>query len=113
MQPEPVPLGLTFDDVLLVPRRSPVERRAEVDPRTLLARGVELSIPIVSANMDAVTESEMAIAMAREGGIGIVHRFLPIEQQVAEVRRVKRAESIVIEQPYTIRPHQTLRDAVA
>ncbi|MFN3286359.1 MAG: IMP dehydrogenase [bacterium] len=108
-----MPLGLTFDDVLLVPRRSPVESRAQVDTRTRLARGVELAVPIVSANMDAVTESEMAIAMAREGGIGIIHRFLPVDQQVAEVRRVKRAESIVIEQPYTIRPDQTLREAVA
>jgi len=104
---------LTFDDVLLIPRRSPVESRAEVDTRTQLARGIELSVPIVSANMDAVTESEMAIAMAREGGLGIIHRFLPTDQQVAEVRRVKRAESIVIEQPYTIRPDQTLREAVA
>lgn len=110
---EGVPLGLTFDDVLLVPRRSPVESRAEVDTRTNLARGIELAVPIVSANMDAVTESEMAIAMAREGGLGIIHRFLPVDQQVAEVRRVKRAESIVIEQPYTIRPDQTLREAVA
>jgi len=110
---EGVPLGLTFDDVLLVPRRSPVESRAEVDTRTKLARGIELAVPIVSANMDAVTESEMAIAMAREGGLGIIHRFLPVDQQVAEVRRVKRAESIVIEQPYTIRPDQTLREAVA
>ncbi len=104
---------MTFDDVLLIPRRSPVESRAEVDTRTRLARGIELSVPIVSANMDAVTESEMAIAMAREGGLGIIHRFLPTDQQVAEVRRVKRAESIVIEQPYTIRPDQTLREAVA
>jgi len=110
---EGVPLGLTFDDVLLVPRRSPVESRAEVDTRTKLARGIELAVPIVSANMDAVTESEMAIAMARDGGLGIIHRFLPVDQQVAEVRRVKRAESIVIEQPYTIRPDQTLREAVA
>lgn len=113
MEIERVPIGLTFDDVLLVPRRSPVESRAQVDTRTRLARDVELAVPIVSANMDAVTESEMAIAMAREGGIGIIHRFLPVDQQVAEVRRVKRAESIVIEQPYTIRPDQTLREAVA
>jgi IMP dehydrogenase len=113
MELERVPLGLTFDDVLLVPRRSPVESRAQVDTRTRLARDVELAIPIVSANMDAVTESEMAIAMAREGGIGVIHRFLPTDQQVAEVRRVKRAESIVIEQPYTIAPHQTLREATS
>ncbi|MCS7234964.1 MAG: IMP dehydrogenase [Armatimonadota bacterium] len=113
MDTERVPLALTFDDVLLVPRRSPVDSRAQVDTRTRLARQVELAVPIVSANMDAVTESEMAIAMAREGGIGVIHRFLTVEQQVAEVRRVKRAESIVIEQPYTIRPDQTLREAVA
>jgi IMP dehydrogenase len=108
-----IPVALTFDDVLLVPRRSPVASRAEVQTRTRLARGVELAIPILSANMDAVTESEMAIAMAREGGLGVIHRFLPVERQVAEVRRVKRAESIVIEEPYTIAPHQTLREAVA
>ncbi len=113
MELDRVPLGLTFDDVLLVPRRSPVESRGQVDTRTRLARGVELAIPILSANMDAVTESEMAIAMAREGGLGVIHRFLPVERQVAEVRRVKRAESIVIEEPYTIAPHQTLREALA
>jgi len=106
-------LGLTFDDVLLVPKRSAVASRAEVSTRTRLCRGIEMAIPIVSANMDSVTESEMAIAMARVGGIGIIHRFLPIERQAAEVRRVKRAESVVIERPYTFAPHQTLREAVA
>ncbi|MDR7440190.1 MAG: IMP dehydrogenase, partial [Armatimonadota bacterium] len=106
-------LGLTFDDVLLVPKRSSLASRAEVSTRTCLCRGIEMEIPIVSANMDSVTESEMAIAMARVGGIGIIHRFLPIEQQAAEVRRVKRAESVVIDRPYTFRPHQTLREAVA
>ncbi len=106
-------LGLTFDDVLLVPQRSSVQRRADVNTRTRLTTGVEMVIPVVSANMDAVTESEMAIAMAREGGIGVIHRFLSVEQQVAQVRRVKRAESIVIEQPYTVEPTRPIRDAVA
>jgi IMP dehydrogenase len=113
MPQDPFRLGLTFDDVLLVPKRSGVVSRAEVSTRTRLCRGITLEIPIVSANMDSVTESEMAIAMARVGGIGIIHRFLPIEQQAAEVRRVKRAESVVIDRPYTIEPHQTLREAVA
>ncbi len=113
MPQEAFRLGLTFDDVLLVPKRSSVHSRSEVSTRTRLCRGIELEIPIVSANMDSVTESEMAIAMARVGGIGIIHRFLPIEQQAAEVRRVKRAESVVIDRPYTFRPHQTLREAVA
>jgi IMP dehydrogenase len=113
MQRRPIRLGLTFDDVLLVPRRSDVTTRSQVDTRSRFSRRIEIAIPIVSANMDAVTESEMAIAMAREGGIGVIHRFLTIEQQVAEVRRVKRAESIVIERPYIFGPTRTVRDAVA
>ncbi len=104
-------LGLTFDDVLLVPRRSDVTSRSQVDTRSRLTRRIEVAIPIVSANMDAVTESEMATAMAREGGLGVIHRFLSVEQQVAEVRRVKRAESIVIEQPYIFGPNRTVLDA--
>ena len=106
-------LGLTFDDVLLVPRRSDVTSRSQVDTRSRLTRRIEVAIPIVSANMDAVTESEMAIAMAREGGLGVIHRFLGVEQEVAEVRRVKRAESIVIEQPYIFGPNRTVLDARA
>jgi IMP dehydrogenase len=107
------PLGLTFDDVLLTPRRSSVSTRRQVDTRTLLCRDIELAIPIVSASMDTVTESPMAIAIAREGGIGIVHRFLPVEEQVAEVRRVKRAESVVIDTPYTLGPDATVGQAAA
>jgi IMP dehydrogenase len=107
-----IPLGLTFDDVLLVPRRSDVTSRSQVDTRSKFSRRIEVAIPIVSANMDAVTESEMAIEMAREGGIGVIHRFLTVEQQVGEVRRVKRAESIVIEHPYVFTPDRTVRDAV-
>jgi IMP dehydrogenase len=106
-------LGLTFDDVLLVPRRSPVTSRKDVSTRTRLCRGVELAIPVVSANMDAVTESEMAIAVAREGGLGVIHRFLTIDQQVAQVRRVKRAETIVLTNPYTMALDHTVGDAVA
>lgn len=107
------PLGLTFDDVLLVPRRSRVHTRADVDTSTQLTLQIEMAMPVISANMDAVTESVMAVAMAREGGIGIIHRFLSIEQQVAEVHRVKRAESIVLDEPYTIRPTRPIREALS
>ncbi len=104
--------GLTFDDVLLVPKRSSVVSRSHVNLRTRLSRRISLNIPIVSANMDTVTEANMAIAMAREGGIGIIHRFMSVEQQVNEVRKVKRAENIIIEQPYTIRQEQSLAEAM-
>jgi len=110
---EPFEIGLTFDDVLLVPRRSAVSTRRQVNTRTQLCRGIELAIPIVSASMDTVTEAAMAIAMAREGGIGIIHRFLPVEEHVAEVRRVKRAESVVIDAPYTLGPDGTVGQAAA
>lgn len=113
MRERTIRTGLTFDDVLLVPRRSSVTTRAQVDTRSRFSRHIEIAIPIVSANMDAVTQSEMAIAMAREGGLGVIHRFLTIEQQVAEVRRVKRAESIVIEHPYIFGPTRTVREAIA
>jgi len=103
--------GLTFDDVLLIPKRSTVRSRREVDTSTRLTRRIELKVPIVSAPMDTVTEHAMAIAIARAGGIGIIHRFMTVEQQVDEVLKVKRSESIVIEQPYTLRGDQRLRDA--
>jgi len=105
--------GLTFDDVLLVPKRSSVVSRSHVSLRTTLSRNININMPIVSANMDTVTEANMAIAIAREGGIGIIHRFMSIEQQVNEVRRVKRAENIIIEQPYTVRQDQRLQDAIS
>src|SRR5271165_2089003 len=95
--------GLTFDDVLLVPKYSEIKSRKDVSTKTILTKEIELSIPIVSANMDTVTESDMAIAIAREGGIGIIHRFMSLEQQVAQVSKVKRTESIIIETPYTLR----------
>jgi IMP dehydrogenase len=110
---EPFELGLTFDDVLLVPRRSGVATRRQVDTRTRLCRGINLAVPIVSASMDTVTESRMAIAIAREGGIGVIHRFLPVAEHVAEVTRVKRAESVVIDRPYTVGPEATVRQAAA
>jgi IMP dehydrogenase len=94
--------GLTFDDVLLVPKRSPIVSRSQINLRTKLSRNITLNIPIISANMDTVTESGMAIALAREGGIGIIHRFMTIEDQVVEMLSVKRSESVMIEQPYTI-----------
>ena len=103
--------GLTFDDVLLVPKRSPIISRSQINLRTKLSRNITLNIPIISANMDTVTESGMAIALAREGGIGIIHRFMTIEDQVDEILRVKRSESVMIEQPYTIKPDLTVAEA--
>jgi IMP dehydrogenase len=103
--------GLTFDDVLLVPKRSPIVSRSQTNLRTKLSRNITLNIPIISANMDTVTESGMAIALAREGGIGIIHRFMTIEDQVDEILRVKRSESVMIEQPYTIKPDLTVAEA--
>jgi IMP dehydrogenase len=103
--------GLTFDDVLLVPKRSPIVSRSQTNLRTKLSRNITLNVPIISANMDTVTESGMAIALAREGGIGIIHRFLTIEDQVDEILKVKRSESVMIEQPYTIRPDLTVAEA--
>jgi IMP dehydrogenase len=100
--------GLTFDDVLLVPRRSPVTSRKAVNTRARLSRRIMLAIPIVSSNMDTVTESGMAIAMARAGGMGAIHRFMTIERQAAEVARVKRADSYVVESPATITPDATV-----
>jgi IMP dehydrogenase len=103
--------ALTFDDVLLVPRRSPVKSRSDVSTATCLSRHIRLDMPIVSANMDTVTEWEMAAAMARAGGIGIVHRFMTAERQAEEVRRVKRAESYIVEAPYTLSPEATVSAA--
>jgi IMP dehydrogenase len=94
--------GLTFDDVLLVPKHSAIRSRTGVDPSNWLVPGIRLAIPVVSANMDTVTEAPMAIAMAQAGGIGILHRFMPVERQAGAVRRVKRAESFVVENPVTI-----------
>ena len=104
-------LGLTFDDVLLVPKRSGIRSRSAVQTTTQLTREISLAIPVVSANMDTVTEAHMAIAMAQVGGIGILHRFMPVEKQVEEVRRVKRAESFIVEKPVTISPAASISEA--
>lgn len=104
--------GLTFDDVLLIPAKSEVLPR-DVDLRTKLSDTVTLNIPLISAGMDTVTESAMAIAMARQGGIGIIHKNMTIEQQASEVDRVKRSESGVITNPFSLSPHHTVADADA
>ncbi|HZR96800.1 MAG TPA: IMP dehydrogenase [Gaiellaceae bacterium] len=104
--------GLTFDDVLLVPAESRVLPN-DVSVRTRLSRTIELAIPIVSAAMDTVTEARLAIALARAGGIGIVHRNLSIEDQVAEVDKVKRSEAGMIVEPVTLPPDALVRDALA
>lgn len=102
--------ALTFDDVLLLPRHSKVHPK-DTSVTTQLTRSIELRIPLISAAMDTVTESRMAIAMAREGGIGIVHKNMPIDGQAAEVDRVKRSESGMILNPITLKPDARLRDA--
>jgi len=108
----PVREALTFDDVLLVPGKSAV-LPAEVSLRTRVTRGLALSTPLLSAAMDTVTESRMAIALAREGGLGIIHRNMSVERQVEEVDKVKRSESGMIVDPITLRPEATLADAEA
>src|SRR5690554_5939185 len=103
--------GLTFDDVLLVPAYSEVLPR-DVSLASPFTRNIMLNTPIVSAAMDTVTESRMAIAIAREGGIGIIHKNMPIDRQVAEVDRVKRSESGMIIDPITLTPDRPIRDAL-
>ena len=103
--------GLTFDDVLLIPGRSEVLPH-EVDVSTWLTKKIRLEIPIMSAGMDTVTESRMAIAVAREGGIGIIHKNMSIEAQAKMVDRVKRSEHGVITDPFYLSPQDKIRDAV-
>jgi IMP dehydrogenase len=103
--------GLTFDDVLLIPKRSPVASRHDVDPSTWLTPTIHLRMPIVSANMDTVTEAPMAIAMARAGAIGIIHRFMTIENQAKQVARVKRSEGFIVEHPQAIDQNATIAQA--
>lgn len=103
-------VGITYDDVLLVPKLTHVKSRSEIDLSTSLTSKIKLTIPIISANMDTVTEHAMAIELARAGGIGIIHRFLSIEKQVQEVIKVKRFEHDWIENPYTVYENATLKD---
>ena len=103
--------ALTFDDVLLTPRRARIHPK-DVDVSSQLTRGIQLAIPLVSAAMDTVTESQMAIALAREGGIGIIHKNMSIEAQCSQVDRVKRSESGMILDPITLGPEAPLRDAL-
>src|SRR6202167_50027 len=110
MNQDGIPEGLTFDDVLLQPARSGV-LPADADTRTRLTRKIALNIPIVSAAMDTVTESHLAIALAQQGGIGIVHRNMSVERQAEEVDRVKRSESGMIVDPITIGPDQKISEA--
>jgi IMP dehydrogenase len=108
---ETIPLALTYDDVLLVPRFSSVKTRRVVETTTRFTRQIPLKAPLVSANMDSVTEASMAIAVAEFGGIGVVHRFLPVPAQVAEIARVKRYQSEVIEEPHTVAATATVGQA--
>lgn len=100
--------GFTFHDVLLVPKRSDVTSRRHVDTTGRVAKTLAISCPIVSANMDTVTEARMAITMARCGGLGIIHRFLTIAEEVAQVAKVKRAENVIIDEPYALSPDDTV-----
>jgi IMP dehydrogenase len=104
--------GLTFDDVLLVPKYSDITSRIQTNLGTKLSRNISINIPFVSANMDTVTESSMAVAMARAGGIGIIHRFLTIKEQSNEVLKVKRSGSVIIENPYSISSEKSIQDAL-
>src|SRR5687768_9519909 len=106
-----IPLGLTFDDVLLQPLESTV-LPSQADTSTFLTRAIPLNIPLVSSAMDTVTEADMAIALAQLGGIGVLHRNLEIEQQAGAVRAVKRFESGMVVNPITMTPDQTLAEAL-
>jgi len=106
-----IPLGLTFDDVLLQPGPSEV-LPSQADTRTRVTKAIGLNIPILSSAMDTVTEADMAIVMAQLGGIGVLHRNLSIEEQTAAVRAVKRFESGMVVNPITMAPRQTLADAL-
>src|SRR5262245_61644486 len=105
--------ALTFDDVLLVPRRSSVRSRRAVNTHTCFSRRIGLAIPVISANMDTVTEAPMALARARAGGIGVIHRFMTVERQAAEVARVKRAEGLMVEHPHSLPLSATVQEARA
>ena len=104
-------LGLTYNDVLLVPKRTPLQSRGEADVRTRFTRNIRLNAPLVSANMATVTEHKMAIAMAREGGLGIIHQFGSIAEQVEEVKKVKRSTTHIIDNPLSVSSSITIGEA--
>ena len=103
-------LALTYDDVLLVPQYSEVPSRRTLSTATRFSTGIDLKIPVVSANMDTVTEAQMAISMAHAGGIGIIHRFMSIEEQVSQVTKVKKSESYIVENPISLKETNTVGD---
>lgn len=108
----PSDLALTFEDVSILDFKSDIPSRSSIrDTRSRLAKDIWLNTPIVSANMDTITESRMAVALARLGGLGFIHQFLPLEKRIAEVKKVKRADSGVVENPMTIRPEATIKEA--
>ena len=111
MMDQEIKMALTFDDLLLVPAESTILPK-DVDTRTSLTNSIIMNIPIVSAAMDTVTESQTAICMAREGGIGFIHRNMSIERQTLEVDKVKKSESGMIVDPITIGPEQKVKDAL-
>ncbi len=106
-----IPLALTYDDVLLVPRRTPLKSRSEGDIKSLFTKNIILQAPFVSSNMATVTEHKMAIAMARAGGLGVIHQFLTIEEQAEEIHRVKKSTSYVIDHPLAVGPRMSIREA--
>src|SRR5205814_2096025 len=109
---EAIEVGLTFDDVLLRPAKSDIHPNF-VEVGTQITRDIRLNIPIISSAMDTVTEARLAIAMAQQGGLGIVHKNMPIDAQAEEVDKVKRSEAGMIVDPVTIFPDETLADALA
>ena len=111
MIPDVIQEGLTFDDVLLQPAHSEVAP-SDVDTSTRLTANIALRVPVISAAMDTVTESHMAIALAQQGGIGIIHRNMPVDRQAEEVDRVMRSESGMIVDPVTIEPDRKISDAL-
>lgn len=105
-------IGLTYSDVMLVPKRTPLKSRSEGELKTRFSKNIELNTPLVSANMATVTENKMAIAMARAGGLGIIHQFCTIEEQVEEIKKVKKSTSYIIENPLSVSPNITIKEAV-
>jgi len=102
--------GLTYDDVLLIPQKSFIDHRSDVSTRTKLTRNIELEIPFISSNMDTVTEADMAIALAKEGGLGVIHRFMTIEEQIGQVEKVKRNVGYVLQNPYIVSPQTSIQE---